>query len=860
MTGAGFVHPSRPGHTAAPDGAKRYRRLLFGLVLISFALYLWRIDAKSIWWDESLSLFRAQRSISYILSNRIDFPGLPTTDQHPPLYFLLLHCLTRLCGESDLVLRFPSAAFATLIVPLLYVMGCRLRGPRVGLLAALLGVLSPFHLWYAQEARMYTMVTALGLFSLYCLWRAVTEQKRSWVAGFFSAALASAITQYFFALALICQGMLALFLWPGKPAPAERSERKRSRLGRYHKVALYGGAAISLLVLAALGYEAIGLIPTLANYQTYVPLSIMLRDVLNSFSLGLSVNLRQAWPLDVLFFFVFLAGVISIWKYPPHLATIRGEASVSRSRGAGITVLVGCIAFPLLAMWVFSLFVPIYKNSRYAIISSPAFYLGIGLGLDALFRWKRVVAWLLLATLLAGMGWSITRYFTHDHYRTREDYRSAAQFIASNERVGDLIIVNGPESLPAFMHYYAGCLPVVGLPEGGWSPERVADELETIARSYDRLWLVRARTKVSDPNELVRGWMGANAMRLMYKGYPSCGYYLSTSSHLSRSPTQVKAIEGEPLGAFGDRLALLDYTIRYLDAGGEKHEIPAHEARAASTLSKTNLETPVSLGHRVSAVVFWQPLRKLGDYKTSLRLVKGSVIWEQRDQVPFMYFPTDRWPVGETVRYESDLPIPPGTPPGAYDLQFWVYDAQSKKPLMFHAAATGEESAYITLGRIVVGDSTCRSDVHLALPTDVKRAQAAPIFGRRLALLAYDVAPASVVPGETLMVRLYWQGRKAMQRDYQVVLNWQDSTGQVWYTTTHSPTGTDYPTSRWSVGETFRGLLQLTVPQEAPPGRHRLHLLVHAPDGQSFLWLWRGIIPWFGRDLQIADVTIAQTS
>ena len=41
--------------------------------------------------------------------------------------------------------------------------GRRLAGPRVGLLAALLLALSPFHVYYSQEVRMYGLVTLLGL-------------------------------------------------------------------------------------------------------------------------------------------------------------------------------------------------------------------------------------------------------------------------------------------------------------------------------------------------------------------------------------------------------------------------------------------------------------------------------------------------------------------------------------------------------------------------------------------------------------------------------------------------------------------------------------------------------------------------
>jgi hypothetical protein len=46
---------------------------------LAFALYLWRIEALCLWWDESLILYRAQQDIPFILSGHIDFPGVSTT-------------------------------------------------------------------------------------------------------------------------------------------------------------------------------------------------------------------------------------------------------------------------------------------------------------------------------------------------------------------------------------------------------------------------------------------------------------------------------------------------------------------------------------------------------------------------------------------------------------------------------------------------------------------------------------------------------------------------------------------------------------------------------------------------------------
>jgi 4-amino-4-deoxy-L-arabinose transferase-like glycosyltransferase len=818
-----------------------------GLVFLSFGLHLWRIDDRSIWWDESLSLYRAQRSVPYILSNRIDFPGISTTDQHPPLYFLLLHGFVRLCGESDLVLRFPSAAFATLIVPLLYVMGCRLRGRRAGLLAALFGALSPFYLWYAQEARMYTMLTALGLCALYALWRAVTEQRRSWGALFVLSAAFAAATQYLYSLLLISLGILGLSLWP-------RNRRAKGEGIGWRRGSLFlGGAPILLLILVGLGHEVRGLIPSLGHYREYIPLGLILRDVLNSYSLGLSVNFREVWPLDLVFLAAFVVGIASIWAHPPRVTLRAQGGSLSQARVAGLLATAGTILIPIVMIWVFSLFVPVYTNSRYAMMSSPAFYLALGLGIDALMRWRRWAAWVLLVALVASMGWSVFRYQYDERYQSKEDYRSIVEFITANERVGDLIIVNGPESLPAFLHYYRGDSLVVGLPEGGVKrAERVA-QLTEISASCDRIWFVRARTEVSDPEQAVLKWVDDHGLWLMEKGFPSCGFYLHLRSYLPRSPVQSEVAVSESLGVYQDRLELLDSALRYVDREKDVRELPAAELLFALARGEALAVEPISAGKRISAELFWQPLEELVDFKTSLRLVHGSTVLAQRDRLPFMYFPAKDWPIGKTVRHEVDLLIPYGTPPGTYAVQLVVYEAESGDPLTFRRDAGGESVSCLTLGQIVVGKAA----------TPVKDLRGLGYrtgwhdrFGNRLELLDYRLEPQSVTSSADMTLSLVWRAHKTMRDDMKLVINWEDAGGHVWHTETYDLTGTGYPTSSWDEGEVVRGVVRLTVPQDAPLGVHLVHLLIYAPDRRAFLGLSKGPLPTLGRNLQIAEVTI----
>ena len=148
--------------------------LLILFILLAFGLRLHNLDAFSFWTDEGLTPLRAGYSIPEILSNRIIIQEGITKDTHPPLYFLIIHFTHQLLGETDFAYRFPSVLAGILLVPLLFQFGQRWRRRSLGLLAALLTAVNPLQIWYANEARMYTLVVLLAAIASYLLLRALS--------------------------------------------------------------------------------------------------------------------------------------------------------------------------------------------------------------------------------------------------------------------------------------------------------------------------------------------------------------------------------------------------------------------------------------------------------------------------------------------------------------------------------------------------------------------------------------------------------------------------------------------------------------------------------------------------------------
>jgi mannosyltransferase len=147
-------------------------------------------------------------------------------DVHPPLFYCLLRGWAAAFGTSPVALRSLSVALGLVTVAGTYLFtteafGRRTSGARrldgaggLGLFAAALVALSAVQIRYSWEARMYTLGTALAVFSSWALFRALrTDKTWGWLL-YATLALAFAYTHYFAVFSLAAQGLFAAgYVW-----------------------------------------------------------------------------------------------------------------------------------------------------------------------------------------------------------------------------------------------------------------------------------------------------------------------------------------------------------------------------------------------------------------------------------------------------------------------------------------------------------------------------------------------------------------------------------------------------------------------------------------------------------------------
>jgi uncharacterized membrane protein len=293
----------RPAHTKAagacfePSRGGSQRVLILLLIILAFALRVYQLDAKSIWFDESHSLNRASLDLPSIASGKQIWGDRVIPDRtHVPFYFFLLHFLIKLAGDSDFTLRFLSVLFGVLTVPLICFMGKKLCHARIGLWAALLAAFSPFYLWYSQEARMYTLLVFLGLLSVYCLLRAIGEDKVGWYAIYAATATAMLYTSLFSFGLFAFEGLMGLL--------AAWKRRRWSILAVF--------VVISLAFLPGLWHHLVWLGPERTQLGDYNYWPGILLDILNSLNFGLSLDPTRLTLFNLAFLVIFIIGLLSL--------------------------------------------------------------------------------------------------------------------------------------------------------------------------------------------------------------------------------------------------------------------------------------------------------------------------------------------------------------------------------------------------------------------------------------------------------------------------------------------------------------------------------------------------------------------
>jgi 4-amino-4-deoxy-L-arabinose transferase-like glycosyltransferase len=607
--------------------------LAVAVILLGFGLRAASLGAQSLWFDEGWSWHLAGMPLG-------EMAAITAGDRSPPLYYALLRGWLSVAGESEFALRFPSAAADTAAIAIVIALARALAGRRALLPAALAGALwaiSPFAVWYAQEARMYALVSALCLASSYALWRWLRAPARRAPLVASAALLAAAAYCHYYAVFLLpAHGLAVVLAWL-----AWRAGSARRLLGGW----LIAASAVALALAPWLLYASQGFAYDDGFAFPLNAIGLRLAEWAAAFASG---GLFRALPEG--------------WGALLGLSVLCAAASFALARRwRALAFLAILTAVPLLSATVaVRLFYP-YRSvfhPRYLIYVAPVVcvLLGGASGAAGSRRIRRAASLALgiAAAALAAWVWAPALAANGaDPAAVRDDVRAAARHVVEALEPGDVVIMTRDHY--ALRYYYPQFMarrPVTGtlltaFPEGlhgVLSDSRAVEEYLDRAQP-NRVRLFLWQDDVVDPQRLVESGLWARGYQIGEYNFGQIRLPL----YQMRAPVAAGAAWSPVSATFDDRL---DLTGFWKPAAG-------------------------FAGDWFYAILEWTPRRPLdADYKVFVHVVDADNRMRfQSDTQPLTaLLPMSRWIPGQPMRDAHAVVIPADLPDGDYRVLVGVYD------------------------------------------------------------------------------------------------------------------------------------------------------------------------------------------
>ncbi len=445
--------------------------MIYLILILGLILRLVVIN-QSLWLDEAIGALVVRD-----LSVKEIFTSFLPVDNHPPLYYLMLKLWTAVFGYTELSIRFPSVIFGVGTIFIIYLIASRiLNNRKLGIVISLLLATSQFHIYYSQEARMYSMAAFFTVLSIFCFMKLIAKYDKPVYWIIFSMAVTM----------MIATDYMPLFLIPVFFIYAVFKNRERKWWFKLF-MSFLPVFILGFIWLPVLEKQASGgawLLKTVPTWKSVAGGANIKQLVLvwTKFTLGrISLTNRIYYYLIVIvssipFAFIFLKSIKSLKKN---------------------LLIFLWLMLPLAVSFFVSYLFPVFIYFRFLYVI-PAFYMAAGLGISE-YKNKTSVL-LFLAILLINFG-SWLYYITNPHQQ-REQWREAVKYVESKIAPNEITLFSYPEPFAPYRWYSKHAEISYGATESIYTKE-ASEVKNSVLRNISGVYYFEYLKDISDPNSLV---------------------------------------------------------------------------------------------------------------------------------------------------------------------------------------------------------------------------------------------------------------------------------------------------------------------------------------------------------------------
>ncbi len=443
--------------------------MIWGILGIGLLLRLISLN-QSLWLDEGINIMAAKSfSLWGILTQ------YAVADFHPPGWFAVLWVFGKVFGYSEIALRMPSVLFGVITIYLVYLIGKRLVSKKVGLLAALLLSINPLHIYYSQEARMYSLAAlavSLNMLFFINLIKGNTGGRAVYILSNFLVLMSDYIAYFIFPAQLVL--LLSL---------------KKREIIKEWIAALVGALLLAVVWLPIflrqldVGASASANLPTWKfvngafDFKT-IPLTFV-KIIIGRISLADKlIYAALLLPTGSLFAFLLWRGAKRLDNLPKKL-------------------LLFWVIMPILIATAISFVIPVFSYFRVLYIV-PGFLILLSVGIlsfENKFK-KGFLAAVIMVEFFCALAYLLIPA------NQREDWKGLVDYF--NNIQPSIILFESSGTLPPFEYYSRGTLNARGaLKDFPAKDESAVEGLGDLVNGIKELYLVDYMVQVSDPDRLV---------------------------------------------------------------------------------------------------------------------------------------------------------------------------------------------------------------------------------------------------------------------------------------------------------------------------------------------------------------------